>query len=87
MSELLLIVVTPIRRTSSGSLVSAWATRFCTLTCAESALVPVLKVTVSCMEPLESEVDDMYSMSSTPLIACSSGAATVSATTAGLAPG
>ncbi len=32
-------------------------------------------------------VEDMYSMSSTPTMACSSGAATVSATTLGLAPG
>jgi hypothetical protein len=45
------------------------------------------KVTVSVSEPSMVEVEDMYSMSSTPTIACSRGAATVSAMTFGLAPG
>jgi hypothetical protein len=59
MSELLLTVVTPMRRTSSGSFVSACATRFCTRTCASSASVPLLKVTVSCMAPDEEDCEDM----------------------------
>src|SRR5579872_4560968 len=48
---------------------------------------PILKVTVRLSEPSMVEVEDMYSMSSTPTMACSSGAATVSAMTLGLAPG
>src|SRR6185369_6894216 len=87
MAALLLTVVTPMRRTSSGSLFSACDTRFCTCTCAVSALVPLLNVTVRVIEPVDEDCEDMYSMFSTPVIACSSGAATVSATTAGLAPG
>jgi hypothetical protein len=46
-----------------------------------------LKVTVSCSTPSEPATDFMYIMSSTPLIASSSGVATVSAITLGLAPG
>src|SRR5258706_350355 len=41
------MVVTPNRRTSSGSRGSACATRFCTSCCALSGSVPSLKVTVS----------------------------------------
>ena len=52
-----------------------------------SALVPWAKVTVSTMRPSVADCDDMYIMPSTPVIACSSGAATVSAITWGLAPG
>ena len=59
MSELLLTVVTPMRRTSSGSLVSACATRFCTRTWAWSASVPLLKVTVSCIAPEDEDCEDM----------------------------
>ena len=39
------------------------------------------------IEPSLVPSDDMYSMFSTPLISCSSGAATVSAITFGFAPG
>src|SRR5690606_19909421 len=80
-------VVTPWRRTSSGSRASAWLTRFCTRTVASSASVPGRKVTVICSTPSEPATDLVYIMSSTPLIASSSGVATVSAITFGLAPG
>src|SRR5690242_18948970 len=87
MFELLFSVVTPMRRTSSGSFVSACDTRFCTRTCAWSTSVPVLNVTVRLIDPEAEDCDDMYNTSSTPLMACSSGAAPVSAMTTGLAPG
>src|SRR5690606_5540862 len=45
------------------------------------------KVTVICSTPSEPATDLVYIMSSTPLIASSSGVATVSAITLGLAPG
>src|SRR3546814_10151364 len=80
-------VVTPWRRTSSGNRASAWLTRFCTRTVASSASVPGRKVTVICSTPSEPATDLVYIMSSTPLIASSSGVATVSAITFGLAPG
>src|SRR3954468_22819848 len=83
----LLTVVTPSWRTSSGSRGSAWLTRFCTCTCARSASVPTRKVTVSVSTPSEVACDDMYSMFSTPLICSSSGVATASEITRGLAPG
>ena len=43
--------------------------------------------TVKLISPLEDEVEFIYNISSTPLICCSKGAATVSAITSGLAPG
>src|SRR5690606_1585884 len=52
-----------------------------------SASVPGRKVTVICSTPSEPATDLVYIMSSTPLIASSSGVATVSAITLGLAPG
>ena len=51
----LFLVVTPSRRTSSGSFGSATATRFCTSTWAASRSVPSLKVMV--IETLPSPVD------------------------------
>src|SRR5918992_1905760 len=83
----LLTVVTPDWRTSSGSRGSAWATRFCTCTWARSGSVPMRKVTVVVNTPSEVAWDDMYSMFSTPLICSSSGVATASDRTRGLAPG
>ena len=80
-------VVTPSRRTSSGSRASAIATRFCVSTCALSRSVPSLKVTVILAWPSLVEMLLMYSMSSTPLISCSIGVATVSATICAVAPG
>ena len=80
-------VVTPCRRTSSGRRASAWATRFCTRTAASSASVPGRNVTVICRTPSDPAIDLRYVMSSTPLIASSSGVATVSAITFGFAPG
>jgi hypothetical protein len=50
-STALFTVVTPRRRTSSGRRGSACATRFCTICCARSGLVPSLNVTVSVMRP------------------------------------
>ena len=82
-----LTVVRPRRRTSSGSRGSACETRFCTICCALSGSVPSLNVTVSVIRPSVVAWLPMYSMSSTPLIASSSGVATVSAITFGLAPG
>src|SRR5690606_33881128 len=80
-------VVMPWRRTSSGRRACAWATRFCTRTAASSGSVPGRKVTVSCSTPSEPATDLRYIMSSTPLMASSSGVATVSEITLGLAPG
>src|SRR4051812_46321656 len=45
------------------------------------------KVAVNVIEPSALDEEFMYSMSSTPLISCSNGAATVSAIVFGLAPG
>jgi hypothetical protein len=77
----------PIRRTSSGSLGSATATRFCTRTCETSRSTPSSKVIVRVMEPSLADCDSMYIIPSTPLISCSRGVATVSAITSGVAPG
>ncbi len=82
-----LSVVTPVRCTSAGSLGTTCATRFCTCTCALSRSVPTANVTVSVIRPSEVDCENVYSMSSTPLSCCSSGPATVSAMTLGLAPG
>ncbi len=49
--------------------------------------VPMLNVTWICTMPLADEVEFMYSMFSTPLIAFSSGAATVDSSTGAEAPG
>ncbi|MDQ1092901.1 hypothetical protein QE400_002314 [Xanthomonas sacchari] len=57
------------------------------MTAASSGSVPGRKVTVICSTPSEPATDLMYIMFSTPLIASSSGVATVSAMTLGLAPG
>ncbi len=59
MSELLFTVVTPMRRTSSGSLLRACATRFCTFTCARSGSVPVLNVMVRLIDPVEVDCEAM----------------------------
>ena len=86
-SGLRLRTTMPCRRTSSGSLGSARATRFCTSTWDLSRLVPCLNVSESCITPSLEDWLDMYSMSSTPLISCSRGVATVSERTLALAPG
>ena len=80
-------MLTPSWRTSSGSRGSACATRFCTCTWAMSTSVPIRNVTVSVRTPSAVACEDMYSMFSTPLICSSSGVATASASTRGLAPG
>ncbi len=81
------LTATPVCFTTSGSVGRAWRTRFCTSTWAVSRSTPSLKVTVRLYEPSLLDCDDMYIMFSTPLICCSIGAATVSATTWALAPG
>src|SRR5437588_11748838 len=81
------LTVTPVCLTTSGSDGSACETRFCTSTWAVSTSTPSLKVTTRLYEPSLLLCDDMYIMFSTPLICCSMGAATVSATTWALAPG
>jgi hypothetical protein len=86
-SGLFFRVTTPTRCTSSGSRGCAIATRFCTSTCALSRSVPSLKVTVMLSWPFEVAWLYMYSMSSTPLISCSIGVATVSDTVCAEAPG
>ena len=83
----LLTVVTPRLRTSSGRRGSACETRFCTNCWALSGSVPRAKVTVSVITPSVVAWLPMQSMPSTPLIDSSSGVATVSAITLGLAPG
>ena len=59
MSGELLFTVTPIWRTSSGSLGSALATRFWTSTWLWSTLVPCSNVTVMVSAPSPVEVEDM----------------------------
>jgi hypothetical protein len=76
-----------MRCTSCGKRGKARETRFCTWICAMSGSVPCLKAMVSTIWPSTAIWELMYSMPSTPLITCSSGAATVSAITSGLAPG
>ena len=81
------LTVTPVCLTTSGSAGRACETRFWTSTWAVSRSTPSLKVTVRLYEPSLLDCDDMYIIFSTPLICCSIGAATVSATTWALAPG
>ena len=82
-----LVTCTPWRRTSSGSVASALCTRLLTLIAARSGSVPIANVTVWFSAPLLALAERRYSMPSTPLIAWSSGAATVCATVSALAPG
>ena len=74
-------------RTSSGSVESMLCTRLLTLIAARSGSVPIAKVTVIANAPLPALAERKYSMPSTPLMAWSSGAATVCATVSALAPG
>ena len=53
------LVIMPCRCTSSGSLGTAIATRFCTSTWAMSRSVPTSNVTVRLYEPSLAQVDDM----------------------------
>ncbi len=52
-------MVTPIRWTSCGSRGSAWATRFCTCTCAMSRSVPTANVIVRVSAPSEVACENM----------------------------
>src|SRR6185295_6327331 len=78
---------TPSCVTALGSCGNARLTRFCTWTCAMSGSVSSEKNTVSESWPLAEDVDDMYSMLSTPLICASIGDATESARVFESAPG
>ena len=75
------------RRTSSGRRGSACLTRLLTLSAACSTSLPISKVTSISSRPLEAEVDFMYIRSSIPLMAFSSGAATVCSRVSAEAPG
>ena len=81
-----LAMFTPTRCTDSGSIGIAWFTRVSTSTAAMSRSWPTSKVTVIVLTPALVEVDDRYSMPSTPLICCSSGSVTTCATVAASAP-
>ncbi|CRN38103.1 hypothetical protein PAERUG_P52_2_London_26_VIM_2_02_13_03995 [Pseudomonas aeruginosa] len=80
-------VTTPCRCTSSGRRESTRETRFCTWIWAMSGSMCWSKVMVRIIRPSVADCEDMYSIPSTPVIACSSGVATVCAITSGLAPG
>src|ERR1700738_5407798 len=71
----------------AGSEADACATRFWTSTAAMLRGYPTSNVTVIVEEPSLELEDDMYVIPCTPLICCSSGVVTVSATTWALAPG
>src|SRR4051794_23736267 len=76
----------PCETTLAGTCGLACVTRFCTSTCARSGSVPIWNVTLSEYEPLVL-VELMYIMFLAPLTWASIGAATLSATTSGSAPG
>src|SRR4051812_29906649 len=71
----------------SGRRGSARLMRFWTAVSATSGLVPILNVTVIVRLPSALACESKYSRFSTPLICSSSGVATVSEITRGLAPG
>ncbi len=77
----------PWRDTSAGRSGRARWTRLLTLMAFWSGLVPISNVTVRFIVPEPVDVESWYSMFSTPLICCSSGAATVAATVSAVAPG
>ena len=79
--------MTPSRRTSSGRREMVAFTRFCTSTCAWSRSAPRRKVTVICTFPSLVDEEDRYNIFSTPLISCSRGVETVSASVRASAPG
>src|SRR5262249_1404909 len=81
------LMVRPCACTASGSCGMASETRFCTMTSAVFRSVSRSNVTIRLYDPSLAHCDDMYSMPSTPLTCCSTGAATVSATTWAVAPG
>jgi hypothetical protein len=78
--------VTPSWRTSAGRRPSAWLTRFCTSTAARSASRVTSNVTLIELTPALLLEDVIYSIPSTPLIACSSGVVTAVSTASALAP-
>ena len=78
--------MTPFVRTSVGSLARAVDTRFCTSTAAMSTSRVTSKTTLMLAAPLLVLDEVMYSMPSTPLIACSSGVVTAVSTACASAP-
>ena len=78
--------VTPLRVTSAGRRLCADAMRFCTLTMAMSPSVPWRKYIWMLADPELVADDTMYIMSSTPLIASSSGTSTLFCTVSAFAP-
>ena len=79
--------MTPWRRVSSGRRASTCLTRLLTLTAAWSISVPISNVTSTVVTPELVELDDIYIIPSTPVIAFSIGAATVCSSTKADAPG
>src|SRR5687768_537235 len=79
-------VMTPFLITSSGNSSKIVATLFCTLTAARSGSVPTANVTSMATVPLLLETEDICVIPGTPLIAFSSGVATVFEQTSALAP-
>ena len=87
MSGVALATVMPCWVTSVGRSGSARFTLFCTCTWATSALVPVEKVSVMTVWPLEPEVELKYSRLSMPVSCCSMTCVTVASMVAALPPG
>ncbi len=76
----------PLVRTWEGNRPMAWFTRFCTSTAARSGSRSMSNVTWIVHTPLFVLDEVMYSMPSTPLMACSSGVVTALSTACALAP-
>src|SRR5258706_11888862 len=80
-------VVMPTCITSCGTWLTGYDPRLCQFTAARPGLVTNLKKTFIVIEPSLLDVEVMYVMFSTPLIASSKGVATALATTSAFAPG
>src|ERR1700735_212698 len=78
--------VRPNRLAAAGNSGVAILTRFCTSSAATSILVPIWKVTLSCMAPLLVLLLCMYSMPGVPFTCSSIGVATVCSTVSASAP-
>src|SRR6202012_2022062 len=78
--------VRPNRLAAEGSNGVAILTRFCTSSAATSMLVPILKVTLSCIAPLLVLLLCIYSMPGEPFTCSSIGVATVCSTVWASAP-
>src|ERR1700744_511720 len=78
--------VRPSRLAAAGNRGVAILTRFCTSSAATSMLVPILKVTLSCMAPLLVLLLCIYSIPGEPFTCSSIGVATVCSTVWASAP-